>query len=250
MKGIRPMEYPRPLRPKERDLLDTVLPADSPGYGRYHERLKAMRVIARGRRGEGDLILGFPGDCADVTSPLAPVIAYGMVETTQGAYSITVREESGEQVNVEIVSGTGEEIPDHYEEKRRWTYSSWRPGLVSPATGTAVREVAIGPSFTLAFSPAEKRIWMHDRATGFVHLIPITNFHNELMLWKGIRDPGTVLRSTLFWEGLPSYADEDLRRAFVAYNRLKRRVAITQDPPALPARGFSSLLKNLFVRSR
>ena len=43
-----PMEYPRPLRPKERDLLGTVLPADRSGYARYRERIGAMLVLAQG----------------------------------------------------------------------------------------------------------------------------------------------------------------------------------------------------------
>ena len=46
-----------------------------------------------------------------------PVIAYGMVETTRDAFTITVREEVAAQINVEIVSRRGEEIPDHFEEK-------------------------------------------------------------------------------------------------------------------------------------
>ena len=114
------MEYPRPLRPKELDLLETVLPVDRPAYRAVRTRLESMTVLGEGRRGEGDIMMGLPGDTPDTGSPLPPVIAYGAVETTRGSYSVTVREESGNQINVEIVSGGGTPLPDHYEEKRRW----------------------------------------------------------------------------------------------------------------------------------
>src|ERR1700690_798280 len=101
------MEYPRPLRPKELDLLETVLPVDRPGYRALRDRMESMTVLGEGRRGEGDLMLGIPPDAPDTVSPLPPVIAYGVVETTRDAFTISVREEAWAQINVEIVSGTG-----------------------------------------------------------------------------------------------------------------------------------------------
>ena len=239
------MAYPRDLRPKERDLLESVLPPGRPGYRRTRERIAAMTVLGQGRRGEGDLVLGLKGDSPDCTSPLPPVIAYGMVETTRDAFSITVREEMADQINVEIVSRGGEEIPDHFEEKRRWSYSTWEPGLPSPATGTPVRQVALDDVLTLALSAAEERIWVYDAASGIVHLIPITNFYNELMRVRKVRDPAVALRSRLFWEQFGTHSDAELRAAFSAYNRLKHRVDIRPAPPASPPQGFAAAVKHL-----
>jgi hypothetical protein len=236
------------LRPKELDLLETVLPVDRPGYRGLRDRLESMMVLGEGRRGEGDLILGLPGDPPDSESPLPPVVAYGMVETTRGAFTISVREEAGNQINVEIVSGSGSGIPDHFEEKRRWTYSWWVPGEVSPATGAPVREVFIEAGVTLAFAPAEKRIWIHERSSGIVRLIPITNYYNELMIRRGIRDPRIALVPSLFWKDLRSYSDDDLLRAFVAYNTLRQRVPLHVDSPPVRRSGIPLFIRQLFRR--
>jgi len=240
--------YPRPLRAKEIDLLESVLPSDRSGYGEYRDLIAKMVVLGQGRRGKGNLVLGFTGDVADTTSPLASVIAYGVVQTTQDSYSVTVREYVGNQIDIEIVSGAGEEIPDHFEEKRRWTYSTWAPGMVSPASGLRVREVPIADHLVLAIAGEEKRLWVHDRKTGMNLLIPITNFYNELMLYKNIRDPKVALASRMFFENLPSFSDSDLRAAFIAYNKLRRKVDLSVYETATTSAGTGSWIRRLFRR--
>jgi hypothetical protein len=236
------------LRPKELDLLETVLPVDRPGYRALRDRLEAMTVLGEGRRGEGDLMLGIPPGAPDSVSPLPPVVAYGVVETTRDAYTISVREEAWGQINVEIVSGSGRGIPDHYEEKRRWTYSWWTPGEVSPATGAAVREVRIDGGVTLALSGAEKRIWVHERSTGIVRLIPITNYYGELMGVRGIRDPRIALVPPFLWVNLQSFSDGDLLAAFLAYNALRQRVTLGKGPPSVRHSGIPLFMRQLFRR--
>jgi len=242
--------YPRPLRSKERDLLEAVLPPDRPGYRRYRDMVKALMVIGEGRRGAGNFILGGADDVPDISSPLAPVVAYGVVETTRDTFTVTMREALGEQIDVEIVSAHGEELPEHFEEKRRWTYSSWRPGEPSPATGGAVREVTLDVSSTLAISAREKRLWLYDGASGMNHPIPITNYYNELMLGKGIRDPKVALRSAGLFENLRDYTDDDLRTAFVAYNRLRKRIELTPGPSGPPSAGMRGWVQSLFRTKR
>ena len=239
-------EYPRKLRNKEWDLLESVLPADRPGYKHYRDLISTMMVLGEGRRGAGNLVLGFEHDTADIGSPLAPVVAYGMVETTRDKFSITVREYVGEQIDIEIISTSGDEIPDHFEEKRRWTYSTWTPGTPSPSTGSPVREIAIDNAITLAIATAEKRIWVYDGRTGMNHLIPITNFYNELMLHKHIRDPKIALRSALFFQDLDTYNDRELRASFIAYNTMKRRVEV-QAPETMKEKGGIRALFGKFL---
>ncbi len=242
-------QYPRPLRPKERDLLESVLPPDRPGYRRYRDLLETMQVLGEGRRGAGNLVLGHPGTVPDLDSPLAPVVAYGVVETTKDRYTITVRESMGDQVDVEIVSAHGEEIPDHFEEKRRWTYAAWKPGAVSPATGASVREVKIDERSVFVIAAEEKRLWLFDGMTGMNHPIPVTNYHNELMLHKRIRDPAIALQSGLLFDQLSSYTDDDLRAAFVLYNAGRRRVEIQFRPGPLRARGLRGWLQS-FLKAK
>jgi len=222
--------YPRPLRAKERDLLESVLPEASPGYRVYRDLLSALTVIGEGRRGEGNLILGRAGDAPDDSGPLLPVVAYGVVEGTRDTYTVTVREFAGEQCDVEIVAGRGEAVPDHFEEKRRWSYSAWSPGSPSPATGAMPREVLIDETCVLALAPAERRLWVHDRERQMNLPIPITSFHDELMLHRRIRDPQVALRPDRFFDELERYSDEDLRAAFVAYNAVRRRVRLAERP--------------------
>ena len=240
------MIYPRELRPIERDLLEFVLPAESPGYNEHRSRIANMVVLAEGRRGKGNFVLGKQGDRADITSPLPSVIAYGVVETTIDTFTITVRECVDEQIDVEIVSGHNEEIPGHFEEKRRWTYSGWMPGSVSPATGEFVREVNIAEQHVLAIVRSEQRIWLHDGARMMNHLIPITNFYNELMLHKQIRDPKVALKSNLLFSHLDEYSDGELREAFLAYNKLKKKVEVPIAEPPPEEQGILARVKMMF----
>jgi hypothetical protein len=241
------LPFPRPLRLKEQDLLESVLPFDRPGYKDVRQRLRSMLVIAQGRRGAGNIILGYHGRPADLTMPLPPVIAYGAVETTRGTFTISVGEIVDDQMDVEIVSGRSEEIPDYFEEKRRWTYSTWSPGQVSPATGAPVREVTVGTGLVLAVSRREKRLWIHDRSTGMVHLIPVTNFYNELMIHQHIRDPRVALAPARLFEDLDRHSDIDLRSAFVSSNAMKRRVVV-DSVQREPEPKFRTLFRHLFSR--
>jgi hypothetical protein len=237
------MVFPRPLRPKERDAITFVLPQESAGYNEYRKLIDGMTVLAEGRRGKGNFVLGKAGDKADITSPLASVIAYGVIETTRDTFTITVREFIGEQIDVEIVGGRGEEILDHYEEKRRWTYATWKPTQLSPATELPVREVSVNDTLTLAIAKQERRLWLHTGDKMMNLLMPITNFYNELMLHKNIRDPKIALKSQLFWDELEKYSDGDLRSAFVAYNKVKRKVELKE--AVQEVKGLKVLLRKL-----
>jgi hypothetical protein len=179
-----------------------------------------------------------------------PVIAFGMVETTHGTYAVTVREYTGTQIDVEIVSGSEEEVPDHFEEKQRWTYSTWHPGSPSPATGGRVREVQVDANLTLAIAPLEKRIWLYDRTSGMNLLLPVTNFHNELMLYKGIRDPKVALDIGQFFAGQASYSDDDLRETFIRYNVNRHRVKVEARPPAPTGGSLLQTLKRWFGKEK
>jgi len=220
--------YPRQLTTREREFLEWVLPAERPGYRRYRGFLDTMVVLGEGRRGKGDIILGYSGDTPDTAISLPPVLAYGMVETNFGPLSVTVRENYGDQVDVEIVSHRAEELPQDFEERRRWTYSAWKPGASCPQCEKPVREVMMrsesGETFVLAVCSADRRLWVFDSATEINHLIPVTNFYNELMMQKNVRDPEVALDSTRLFTQLGRFSDADLTHAFLTYNKLKIKV--------------------------
>lgn len=240
--------YPRALRPKERELLDSVLPAERAGYKRYRDLVASLTVIGEGQMGKGNLILGPSGRHPDLREPLSSVIAYGVVETTSDTFTVTVREYGGGQLDVEIVSAHGDEVPERFEEKRRWTYSTWTPGDSSPSTGAPVREVTLDDRHVLVVSREEKRIWVYDGTSEMNILIPITNFYNELMLLKGVRDPRVALSPSKFFDDLGTYTDLELVQTFSAYNRIRPKVTLAAAVEAAQEGGMRAFFKGLFRR--
>jgi hypothetical protein len=122
--------------------------------------------------------------------------------------------------------GTGE-MPEDFQEESRWSYSGWLPGKLCPATGSPVREIPLdrAAEILLVVSPEKRVLWLYDAHTMVVTLVPVTNFYNELMLLKGIRDPKIALDHKRFFTSLDDYSDADLRDAFSRYNTTFRKVA-------------------------
>ncbi|MBI3189266.1 MAG: hypothetical protein HYZ33_01320, partial [Ignavibacteriales bacterium] len=169
-------EYPRPLTQTEHELLFWILPLERNGYTLYRDAIQNFVVIGEGRRGNGELILGEQNDTPDFDEPLAPVFAYGAIETTFGTISITAREISHNQASIEIVNHRNERVPDEFEESRRWTYSSWKPGNDCPQCLQTVREVQMHSAerhVTLAMCRTDKRLWVFDFTSEVNRLIPI-----------------------------------------------------------------------------
>jgi hypothetical protein len=80
-----------------------------------------------------------------------------------------------------------------------------------------------------------------------VHLIPVTNFYNELMVHKRIRDPRVALAPARLFEDLDRHSDIDLRSAFVSSNAMTRRVVV-DSVQREPEPKFRTLLRHWFSR--
>jgi hypothetical protein len=244
--------FPRSLSPFESQSLLWVLPPDRPGYHSYRKYILDWQVLAEGRRGPGNYILGDRGIVPDIDSPLPQVFAYGMIEGESENVSVTLREFLEGQLEYEIVNLNGETIPAGFAERRRWTFSLWFPSDPCPACGTLPREVKIqreaGAYAVLAVCRKDKRIWIFDERDGVNHLIPVTNFHNALMLQKNIRDPEIALAADNLFKFLNDYSDADLAAAFVRYNALRRKVDLGKVVLALPRR--ESIFKSMLTLFR
>ena len=244
--------FPRSLTPFESQSLLWVLPPDRPGYNSYRKYILEWQVVAEGRRGAGNYILGSQGLVPDLESPLPQVFAYGLIEGKNGSVSVTLREFFEEQLEYEIVNLDGETIPPDFSEVRRWTFSLWSPSAPCPACGTVPRVVKIrretGGSAVLALCRTDKRIWIFDERDGVNHLIPVTNFHNALMLQKNIRDPEIALAADNLFKLLHVYSNADLAAAFVHYNKLRRKVDLGTVVLALPKR--PSIIKSMLTLFR
>ena len=228
----REESFPRSLSPLERDLLLWLLPSGRPGYDEYRSHVASCSVVARGRRGEGNYILAPGMTGVDIESPLPQVFAYGIVETAAGRIGVTLRERLGDQLEFEIVNLDGNSVPAVLSEQRRWTFSTWLPNQPCPMCLGALREVRMqtekGRSLVLALCGKDGRIWVHDAVGGVNHLIPVTNFYNELMLHANVRDPGVALNSKRLFTDLRNYSDATLSGAFATYNKLKTKIPLAE----------------------
>jgi len=220
--------FPRQLTPFERSTLLWLLPESRPGYKNYRRYVSEWVVVGEGRRGTGNYILAEKEIVPDVESPLPQVFAYGVVDTDETSITATLRELFEDQLEYEIVSVKGEVIPEHFSVRRRWNFSEWSPAEGCPACGARLREVTLrreaGGNATLAVCSNDKKIWIHDAGDGVNHLVPVTNFHNALMLHKNIRDPKVALASENFFRDLGTHSDTDLAAAFVQYNKLRKKI--------------------------
>jgi hypothetical protein len=225
-----------------------LLPADRSGYLEYRRLIGGWQVVGRGRRGEGNYVLAAPSERPDTESPLPQLFALGVVEAREGNVSIILREPLGNQVEFEIVKLQGEGVPGRLEEIRRWTYSTWLPLQACPACSGFVREVPMiteaGQKILLAICAQDRRLWVYEEASGVNHPIPVTNFYNELMLQKNVRDPGVALDSKRLFTDLDSFTDAELLRAFVSYNKLRTKVTL-QTSILIPQEPRPPLLQRL-----
>lgn len=240
--------FPRELTPIERELLFWLLPEDRPRYLEYRTLFTQWKVAARGRRDEGNYIIAAPTERPDNESPLPQLLAHGVVETRGGRISISIRERLGDQVEFEIVYPQSNKVFSIENELHRWTYSYWLPSQACPACKNSLREVAMsttaGQRFVLAVCSHDKLLWVYDEKTKVNHPIPPTNFYNELMLHKNIRDPKIALDSKRLFTDLATYLDRDLMLAFVTYNKLRAKI-LSDQPIVVPEEPQPSFFKRM-----
>jgi hypothetical protein len=246
--------YPRPLSPIEQELVDWVLPAGAPGYSPYRTFVANASVIGPGRRGDGEVILGTPGDVPDIESPLPAVVSFGVASAGNDEISVTVREIVEGQMSLEVVGRREDRVAPDARVERLWTYAEWLPGSPCPQCGRPAREVDVVPAdpdgrrIVLALCAADRRIWIRDGRTGVCRPVPVTNYYNELMIHKQVRDPAIALSSAMLFEKAGIYSDADLAAAFVAYNRVRAKVGLPAGDPGAGERprGLLGRLKDIF----
>lgn len=209
----------------ELDLLSWVLPEGRRGYREALEKIRSWGVIAQGRRGEGHWVLGEEGIIADHESPLASVLAEGVVRYESGERHVTVREPSDLSIDVEF-SGAVAGL-----ETGRWTLSTWLPAMPCPLCLGPVREVVARTvaenEVVLAVCPKDRRLWVFDSRRDISLPVPVTLFHSEVMRQTGVKDPTVALSVARFFESLHTFSDEQLLGAFIRYNDIRAKVSTT-----------------------
>ncbi|MFZ0456203.1 MAG: hypothetical protein WCE54_17405 [Ignavibacteriaceae bacterium] len=242
-------KFPRKLKELERELLFSILPSDKSGYISYREKIKNKYVLGSGRFGETNLILGNREEEIDILDASSTIFAAGSIIYDEGKIEISINEEIDDKIEFDI-------SPKDYEsvfkgkEIKRWNYSEWIPGQKSPKENSYVREVIISQgNYILAISSVEKRIWLYDSVSGINHLIPLSNYYNQLMIEKNIRDPNIALKPNLFFgngNGKHSdYTNIELRNTFISYNKYLRKLNIKEEPLITKSKSKRKFLKFL-----
>jgi hypothetical protein len=220
-------KFPRALTDKEKYLLLSVLPENKPGYKRYREKIEELVVIGQGRFSRDNMILGKPGAKPDLSFPSTPIFAIGTVNCKETQIDIAIHEEIENEIEFDISTNNAHNLAEDFTELSNWNYSEWIPGMDAPNDNSKVREIIIIPdNLILTIAPAHKKIWLHKIETGVNHLIPLSNFYNQLMMVKDIRNSKIALNPGLFFDQLYEYSDADLVSAFITYNKYIKRFDI------------------------
>ncbi len=222
--------FPRKLTVVEKKILFSVLPENKPGYKAYRDKIDKLSVIGFGRFGGTNLVLGEKGTKPDLSVSSAPIFAIGLIETNIGKFDVLIHEEDDNEIEYDISPSCLSVNENDFQILNCKTYSDWFPGKPSPVDGSEIREVVIAANrFVLAISTVQKKIWLFEYDTGVNHLIPLTNFYNELMRVKNIRDPETALKPQLFFGQLNLYSDSDLKEALLKYDKYMHKLKLPSD---------------------
>ena len=233
--------FPRELTSQEKLLLFSVLPDEKPGYRAYREKIDKLAVTGYGRSKNNNFILGNKNTIPDLSFSSSPVFTAGIVTIPGDEIDIMIHEEVDDEIEFDLSLKNSDVIQVDFELIDKWSYSNWNPGDKSPNDQKEVREIIISPDkYILVFAPTHKKIWMHVFENGVNNLIPLTNFYNELMGFKRIKDPGEALNPRSFFQKLDEFSDYELMNAFVLYNKYMKRFKTD----------FSKYLKNPVIKRK
>ena len=237
-------KFPRALTEKEKYLLFKVLPENKPGYKKYRDKINKLVVIGEGRFSRDNMILGKPGNKPDLSFPSTPVFAAGTIICKETEIDVAIHEEIDNEIEFDISTNNSVKPDEDITEVSDWNYSEWVPGKSAPKDNSPVREVVVmSDKLTLVIAPVHRKIWLHNIETGVNYLIPLSNFYNQLMMVKDIRNSKVALSPGIFFEQLNNYSDGDLVSAFITYNKYIKRFNIDM---SYFEEGNESYSKNIF----
>jgi len=245
------IQFPRELSSQEKFLIFSVLPENKPGYKACREKIEKLMVIGYGRFKNNNYILGKKDVAPDLSVSSASVFASGTIIIQNDEVDVLVHEEYDDQIEFDISLKNSETLPEIINVKSKWSYSDWNSGDESPGDNNPVREISLSSSnYILVFAPSHKKIWLNEKESGVNYLIPLTNFYNELMGYKKIRDPKEALNPKLLFQNLSKFSDDDLIYALILYNRYMTRFPINflsylKPDEAKPKKSFKDLFKKV-----
>lgn len=220
------------LSKNELKLLFAILPEDKNGYKKYRDMISVMKVMGKGRFNDGNFYLGSGQTKPDLSIASTPVFAVGIVKTNFGSIDVLIHEYEDDLIEVQLSKrfiNDAEIIIDDV-----LSFSEWKPGDKSPGSNETVKELEIiKDKFYLVIDKSNKKIWLHNFYTGVNHIIPVSNYFNELMRLKKIKDENLFRSPSMFFNKLDDFSEEDFKLAFYQYNKFMRRFDIKIKPEDL-----------------
>lgn len=218
-------KYPRKLTELEKLYIRKLLPSNKPGYKTYSDKLENIFLIGLGRFQQHDYVLGKQDDQPDFSAPAESMLAVGVINTLSHKIELSIHYEFENKIELDFaVSGEGEfkqEIINY------WTYSDWLPGKNSPPDNSRVREIhLIKNKVVIVIARESKRVWVYEEETGVNHIVPATNFYNEIMRVKNIRDPKIALNPKRLFTHIEELSDEEIAQGFLMYNKYLNKIKI------------------------
>ncbi|MBU2494582.1 MAG: hypothetical protein KJ571_18315 [Bacteroidetes bacterium] len=242
-------KFPRKLTGREVEWLQFILPAGKNGYADYRNKIDDLFVIGNGRFGDTNLILGRENDKPDLNEPSAPMFASGKIICKEAEIYVLIHEEFEERIEIDISNLKGKNIPENLNEINRWTYSNWNPGQNAPGDNSYVREIhLIKNEFVIAIATNHNRIWVHNNKNGVNYFIPVTNFFNEIMRVRKIKDAVNLPKPNSIFSENSNYKDEEIIQGFLLYNKHWKKIEIdytlfSETKPEKKKRSILNLLK-------
>ncbi len=220
------------LSQNEIKLLYAILPEKKPGYRKYRELISTMKVMGKGRFNDGNFYIGTGAVKPDLNIPSSPVFAVGIVKTNTGSFDVLIHEYEDDLIEVQLSKRVGDD--EEVMTVDVLSFSEWSQGDKSPGSNEAVKEFEIiKDKFILVIDKTNKKIWLHDHQSGVNHIIPVSNYFNELMRLKKIKDENFFRSPSLFFNKLDEFNEEDFKLAFYQYNKFMRRFNLKINPEDL-----------------
>ncbi len=210
----------RKLTDREFFLISEILPPERKGYSEYRKKILDLFVVEEDS--DGEIILGNKDEKFYDEDEKTNTFALGYVAFEGRKFYVVIYEELNNFIKVAI-----NDVGKAEGNGLIWSYSNWQPGMKAPADSSKVREVhLVKNKLVIAIAPVHKKIWLYEKQSGVNHILPVSNFYNEIMRARGERNPAVVSHPKRIFERLDEFTDEEIGQGFLLYNEYLNKFEI------------------------
>jgi len=209
----------RKLTDREKFLIEAILPLNRKGYRDYRNLINKLFVVWEEIHKESESLLLSENQEKQLDF-VPPIFAIGIVLFDKIEYYVLIHEFFEEAILIELqkLNTSAESF-----NKVKWTLSDWLPGK----SNSTVREIhLIKNKLVIAIDAKKKKIWCYEEKSGINRIIPVTNFYNEIMRVKKVKDTAITLNANRLFTNLSDFTDEEIGQGFLLYNKYLKKVEI------------------------